>query len=222
MATTFLQLKNATANQLGKSDGGTPNVIRDNHINDVIRNEIFDAYPFSWSRKTNPAISLSSMGQSDLPADYNPNHKLYDLRKVFTGSGGDTLFTEVTAELFDKYGPGTFRYFIDYNTSTDLYRLNTTEASITAQIIYYFKPAILTLDADICVVPDQDLVAFLSAARYWLSSERDETNHDRFKALGNQRLQQLILNDKKSNPLRPKRGVGWGENLGWNTFSRSR
>lgn len=213
---TFLQLKNATANQLGKTDGGTTNTIRDNHINDVIRNEIADAYPFSWLRKTNSAISLNSSGQSDLPSDYNPNHPL-TLRKVVTGTSNDTLFTEVPRDVFDTYGAGSFRYYIDYNTSTDLYRLNTTEASITAQIVYWFKPAAMTADADICIIPDQDLVAFLAAARYWLSFWEDETNHDRFKALGNQRLQQLVLNDKKANPLRPNRSSAYGRNLGWNT-----
>lgn len=214
---TFLQLKNATANQLGKSDGGTANTIRDNHINDVIRNEIADVFPFSWLRKTNSSISLDSSGQSDLPSDYNPNHKLYDLRKVVSGSGGDTQFTEVNRELFDRYGSGTYKYYIDYNTGTNLYRLNTTQVSITAQVTYYHRPAAMTADADVCVVPDQDVIAYLAAARYWLSSERDETNHDRFKALGNQRLQQLVLNDKRSNPLRVKRGVGFGPNLGWNS-----
>lgn len=213
---TFLQLKNQTANALGKDDGGTANTIRDNHINDVIRNEIADAYPFSWLRKTNSAISLNSSGQADLPSDYNPNHKLL-LRKVYAGAGGDQVFTAVDAEYFDNFFAGSYRYFIDYNTSTDLYRLNTTETSVTVEIIYYHKPAIMTDDTDICVVPDADLVAYLAAARYWLSYLGDETNHDRFKALGNQRLQQLVLNDKKSNPQRLKRGQGWGYNLGWNT-----
>lgn len=120
-------------------------------------------------------------------------------------------------ESFDAFGAGTFRYYIDYNTSTNRYRLNTTDPSVTLQVTYYHVPATMTADADVCVVPDQDVVAYLAAARYWLSSERDETNHDRFKTLGNQRLQQLVLDDKKANPLRPKRGVGWGRNLGWNT-----
>lgn len=213
---TYLQIKNATANTLGKSDGGTANTIRDNHINDVIRYEIADAYPFTWLRKTNSSISIDSSGQADLPSDFNPTHELYDMRKVFTGSGGDNIFTAVPKESFDRYGGGTFRYYIDYNTSTNLYRLNTTETSITVSITYYHRPAAMTADADVSVIPDQDLIAFLAAARYWLSSERDETNHDRFKALGNQRLQQLILNDKKANPLRPKRGAAWGANLGWN------
>jgi len=58
----------------------------------------------------------------------------------------------------------------------------------------------------------------LADARYWLSSERDETNHDRFKTLGNQKLLQLIQNDKKSNPRRVTRSTAYGANLGWNTL----
>lgn len=213
---TFLQLKNATANQLGKSDGGTANTIRDNHINDVVRNEIANVFPFSWLRKTNSSISINSSGQADLPSDYNPNHKIYDLRRVVSGTYSDDLYTEVPQEAFDTYGAGSLRYFIDFNTGTNLYRLNSTEPSVTLKVTYYHTPAAMTADADVCVVPDQDAVAYLAAARYWLSSERDETNHDRFKALGNQRLQQLVLDDKKARPQRLRRGVGLGINLGWN------
>ena len=213
---TYLELKNATANQLGKSDGGSANTIRDNHINDVIRNEIADSYPFSWLRKSG-SLSLDSSGQADLAADYNPVHPVYDLRKTVSGTGNDDIFTEVTREGFDKYSAGDYKFYVDYNTSTNRYRVNTTEVSLTATVTYYHKPTALSADADVCIVPDQDVVAYLSAARYWLSSERDEANHDRFKSLGNTRLQQLILSDKKTNPLRSRRGTVYGRNLGWNT-----
>lgn len=215
MAYTYLQLRNATANVLGKTDGGTDSTTRDNAINDVCRSEIPSAYPFSWLRKTNSAISLDANGRSDLPSDYDPFHRLL-LSKVFAGQGGDTLFTEVPREIYDHYGASASRFYIDYNTSTNLYRLNTTAASITAQIVYQSIPAIMTTITDVSPIPDKDVVAFLAAARYWLASERDETNHDRFKALGSQKLMQLISSDKKANPLRLKRGSVWGANLGWN------
>jgi hypothetical protein len=212
---TFLQLKNATANQLGKSDGGTANTIRDNHINDVVRNEIADAYPFSWAR-VSTTLSIDTAGQSDLPADYNPSHKMYDARVVTSGYGNDTIYYEVQREVFDSIGATNY-FFIDYNTSTNRYRVNARATSVTLTIVYYAKPTAMTADTDVCIVPDQDVIAFLAAARYWLSSERDETNHDRFQALGNQKLQQLITNDKKANPRRSSRGSMYGSNLGWNT-----
>jgi|SRR6185369_2462380 len=212
---TYLQLKTKTANVLGRNDGGTANAIRDNIINSVIQDEIANSFPYSWNRKTNASISIDSNGQSDLPSDYNPTHKLYDVREVASGTANDVIYREQPRELFDSLSIATGGYFIDYNTNTNVYRINTSVPSKTLQIIYYYIPATLTADADICVVPNADAVVYLAAASFWLSAERDETNHDRFKQLGLQKVAEMIQRDKKAQP-RVRRGSMFGANMGWN------
>lgn len=219
MALTYLQIKNAVANRSGRTDGATANTIRDNAINNVIRDHIASAHPFSWLRRQT-TIALDSSGQGDLPADFNPNHKLQPgfVYIAQSGVGNDLYLEEINREGFDLVNQATsYKYYIDYNTSTNRYRLNTTEPSQTATVIYYHIPAALSDDADTCIVPDPMTVVYLASAIVWLSKERDETNHDRDNALGIQRLQQMILNDKRANPARPKRGGLYSYDLGFNT-----
>jgi hypothetical protein len=217
MSSTYLNLKNGVANALGRTDGGTANALRDSLINQVIKGEIINQYPFSWTERADSSLTTDSSGQVDLPADYNHTFKLKDLRIVGASTQDDTTLSEVDYQVFDSFAAGEKRYYIDFNTSTSRYRLNTTEASTTLKAVYYFVPTDMSADADICVVPDQDCVVYLAAARYWLSSERDESNHDRFKQLGQARLGLMIQRDKKARPQRLRRGGFYTKNLGYNT-----
>jgi hypothetical protein len=78
---TFLELKNIVANCLGRTDGGTADTLRDNAINNVIRFEIAEAYPFSWLERTT-TVTTNASGQIDLPSDFNPAQKIKDARVV--------------------------------------------------------------------------------------------------------------------------------------------
>lgn len=208
---TFLDLKNRVANCLGKTDGSTANIIRDNAINNVRRGEIANAYPFSWLRKA-ATLTTDANGQDDLPADFNPTHKIYDLREVITGQ--DIIYYEHNRTTWDT--PTCEYFYIDFNTSTNLWRINTSTVSKTLQIIYYAIPATLSGDSDVDIIPDPDCVAFLASSRYWLSSERDETNHDRFRALGQQQLRTMIQRDKRAHLTRDKRGTAYTVDMGYN------
>ncbi len=210
---TYLQEKNATANILSKTDGTSTVVIRDDAINNVRQNEIANAYPFSWLRKSD-TLTTDSSGQADFDADFNPNHPCKDVRIVNSGQGDDYIFSVCQLEEFDHFNASQHRYFIDYNTTTYRWRLNTHNKSESIRVIYYQIPATLTSDTDIDIITDLDVVAYFAASRYWLSSERDETNHDRFRALGEQRIQLLINRDKKAQPRRLTRVNPY--NLGYN------
>jgi hypothetical protein len=206
---TFLAEKNAVANVLGKIDGATANTIRDNAINEVRQFDIANAFPFSWLERTT-TLTTSSLGVVDLPADFNVTHKPKDVRET----GTDTPFEMVNKELYARYGAGDDVYYIDFNTSTNRWRINTTEISTGLTIVYYTIPTSLTADADIDSIPDLTVIKYLAASRYWLT-ERNYGNFDRFNDLGNQRLQFLINKDKKSVPTRPTRINS--ADMGWNT-----
>lgn len=214
MSFTYLQEKDATANVLGNTDGGTPDTLRDNAINDVRQNEIANAYPFTWSEATTTVTTV--LGVADLPANYNINHSAKDIRFLTGVRGGDYIYSEVPKENYNNYGSGDFVYFIDWNSSTSRWRLNAPD-NRALRVIYYAVPALLTLDADIDYIPDKDCIAFLAAARFYLASDGDETNRDRFTLAGQKRLNQMIANDKKSRPLRATRSTAYRANMGWNS-----
>lgn len=221
MAVTYLQLKNRVANRSGRTDGGTANTIRDNAINDVIRDTIANYYPFSWLKR-DTTIALDSSGDGDLPADFNPSHRLQPgmVRVAGAGVGDDNYFTEIAQERFDSYdSTNSYAYYIDYNTSTDRYRLRTSEPSVTATVTYFHIPAALSADADVCIVPDPEVPTLLASARVWLAKERDETNHDRDLSLGLKKLDQLIIVDKRSKPQRLHRSSLYTRDLGFNSVS---
>lgn len=204
---TYLQEKNAVANVLGKIDGATANTIRDNAINEVRQFDIANAYPFSWLERST-ALTTSATGSVDLPSDFNITHRPKDIRTT----GDDSPYNSINKELFARYGEGQEFYHIDYNTSTNKWRINTTEFSTSITIVYYSIPATLTADIDIDSIPDLVVIKYLAAARYWLT-ERNYGNYDRFNDMGTQRLQAMINKDKKSLPTRAVRtsvfDVGW-------------
>lgn len=213
---TFLQLKNGVANIFGRTDGGTPDTVRDNSINDVIRNLIASYYPFSWLRKT-ASLTIDSSGQADLPSDFNITHKISYIAETGTGNNDDKVYQEIDVSANDSFGLGDTVYYIDFNTSTNRWRVNSKIVSKTLSCVYYYIPAILVNDIDVCVVPDSDAVIYLSAARTWIGIYFDETNHDRFQTLGMRQLDLMVARDKKARPQRRRRGSIYTVDLGFNT-----
>lgn len=205
---TYLQEKNAVANVLGKIDGSTANTVRDNAINEVRQFDIANAYPFSWMERTT-TLTTSATGSVDLPSDFNVTHKPKDVRTT----ADDDNYSQINKELFALKGAGSEVYYIDYNTSTDKWQINTTEYSTSITIIYYSIPTLLTTDAQIDSIPDLVVIKYLAAARYWLT-ERNYGNYDRFNDMGMKRLDLLINKDKKANPQRIRQISGADQ--GWN------
>lgn len=209
---TFLQEKNSVAAVLGKIDGSTANTIRDNAINESRQFDIANYYPFSWLEMST-TITTSSTGKVDLPDNFNVTHKIKDVRKIGTGIQDDTPLFPINKELTDNYGVGDCKYYINYNTSTDKWQINTTEPSISITIIYYSIPTTLTADIDIDSVPDLLAIKYFAASKYWLT-ERNYGNYDRFNAMGQKRLDLMVTKDKQSNPERIRRING--ADMGWN------
>ncbi|MBA2706146.1 MAG: hypothetical protein H0U60_20110 [Blastocatellia bacterium] len=214
MASTYLQLKSQVANRSGRIDGGTANTIRDNAINDVIRFTIADSHPFSWLKATATVVLVA--GVADMPTNYNPTHKLQPgfVRIARASTNDDIPLTETTVDMFDRYAAGDYRYYIRW--SSYRFEIVSTEQSNTLTVTYYIIPTALSADGDTSIIPDSECVTLLASAKVWLAKERDETNHDRDNALGLQRLGQMIINDKRANPLRPIRSNLYNVNLGYN------
>ena len=167
---TFLQTYTRFLYLIGESDITTISAIHKSHINAIIK-DICNAYPFSWNLKT-ADLTLSS-GTADLPADYNANFHLRDARISVSSTNDDSIFTEIPIEKRDAYTTDDYVFWITYDTSTETYIFNTPTQSGTVTIYYNFVPADLTSDADVCVVPDGEAVAYGAASKNWIGDERN-------------------------------------------------
>lgn len=198
MLETYATLKRKTANTLGKTNDGTAVTLRDNAINDAI-NQIYHESRWSWLL-TSTSTALTA-GVFDLPADYNPSMGLESVYTAVTGTSNDYKYTRIAVGDLDKYTTSDYVYWIDYNTTNDRYRFNSNQTSGTVVTYYFRVPAELS-GVEVCVVPDPQAVVYLSVAKYWLASERDEDNYDRFYQKYLERLSQMKTNDRSNNTMR--------------------
>jgi hypothetical protein len=213
MSATYLELKTGTANIFGRADGATADTVRDDNINSAIRFDIANVYPFSWLRKST-TLNLDTSGQADLPADYNYTHNLFDAY-----DSNITHYYEVNQNTYQEVSTPVPKLYIDYNSSTNRWRVNASTVSKTITVIYYYIPATLSADADVCPVPDPMAVIYLAAAHVWIGFYFDETNHDRFQQLGERRVKQMINMDKRGQPHRAKRGPAYTVDQGFNSLN---
>jgi len=199
---TYVTIKKRTAYLMGESDyttAGDDKTIRENHINHAVQ-DIVNAYRFSWNLKTED-LTLSS-GTSNLAEDYNPKWHLIDARIVNSGSGDDDIFSEVSIADRDNHDTddSDYVYWITYNTTSERYIFNSNKSSGTVTIYYYFFPADLSANDDVCVIPDAEAVAYLAAAKMWLGDERNDKLQKNFEQEAALRIQQMYKTDQSFGP----------------------
>jgi uncharacterized protein YjiK len=100
----------------------------------------------------------------------------------------------------DDFNDYAYLYWITYDTTTDTYTFNSNQDDGTVTIFYNFLPADLTTDAGVCVVPDMEAVAYLAAAKHWISDERNEELAKRFETEAKQRIQAMYIQDLNYGP----------------------
>ncbi len=199
MAITYANLKQMVANHLGKTNDSTAVTLRDNAINDALR-QIYQEGRWSWLlTSTSTALSSSSF---DLPADYNPQMGLETAYIAETGTANDHIMLRASVQDLDAYSTSDYVYWISYDTSTNRYQFNSNQSSGTVTFYYYAIPSDLSGASDVCRCPDPSAATYLSVAKYWLASERDETNYDRFYGKYQDRLERMKSNEAAFNTMR--------------------
>jgi len=193
----FLQTYTRFLYLVGETDVTSITDVQKSHINAFVA-DICNAFPFSWNIKT--ADLTLAAGVANLPADFNPNWHLHDARIVVTSTNNDYVFTEIDPTNRDKYGTSDYVYWITYDTTTGNYVFNSTIQTGTVTIYYYFKPATMTLDADVCIVPDGEAVAYGAAAKNWIGDERNEQLQKNYEQEAAIRIQRMYNNDLSFGP----------------------
>jgi len=156
---------------IGESDTTSITAIHKSHINAIIK-DICNAYPFSWNLKKDD-LTLSS-GTASLPTDYNPIWHLKDARIVNSSTGDDYIFTPVPVEDRDSYDTDNHVYWITQSTTAGTFTFNTPTQTGTVTIYYYSIPTDLSADANVCVIPDGEAVAYGAASKNWIGDERNQ------------------------------------------------
>jgi hypothetical protein len=211
---TYAQLKQDTANYTAKNDYGTSsgNEIREHMINVAIR-AIYNAHKWKMTWATSSEDLTMSSGAADLDSSYNP---LFGLSRCTDENNND--YTEINpADQGDYTNTDDYVYWIDYNTSTECYRVNTPSTATTLSVIYNIVSTDLSDDADVCLIPDREAIAYYAAAKTWLAKERDEKNHDRYMTLYKEKLEELIEIDNKYTFKRRIKSLGERHDMGYNT-----
>lgn len=188
--TTFLKLKQLVEAYRGKDTSGTTDAVRDTIINSC-RREIYNRYPFRWAKATE-TLTLSSK-ESDIDDNFNAAFGI-----SYAYDENSNVYTQISPEEALSYtADDDYVFYTSYNTDTGLYKLTTPSTCTTLYITYYVLPDDLSEDTDVDLCPDPEAIALGAVAKLWMSKERDETNHDRYLALSNARILDLIANDKK-------------------------
>ena len=209
----YQTIRKRTAYLRGETDytTSTANTVINDHINYEIK-EICNQFPFSWNL-TSADLTLSS-GVATMPTDYNPKWRIYDARIVGSNKMDDTKFSEIPIENRDDY-QNTSVYWMTYDTTAETYIFNTPTQSGTVTIYYYFIPADLSADADVCLVPDGEAVAYGAASKMYIGDERNIELKKDYGMEAQRRIQALWSGDNMFAPTYLERSVA-GDNLGQN------
>lgn len=197
---TYVQARKRTQYLRGETDFtvSSANTVIDDHILFSIR-DIVNAFPFSWNIKTSTITLLA--GAAAMPVDYNPQWKIHDARIVSSLVGGDSVFTECPIPDRNKYQSGDFRYYLTYNTTTNLWTFNSPTQTGTVTIFYWFIPADPSADSDVILVPDGEAVAYLAASKMWIGDERNTSLKQVYEQDASKRIQAMWENDLSFGPI---------------------
>jgi hypothetical protein len=191
MSKTFADLQERYQILSGDSSTLTTDATGDSHINAAYL-DISRAYPFSWLR-TEVTATLSA-GDITLPATYYRGFRIEYARIV----DGEELVEKDAKGMQDG---GSNGYIITYAPSTDTYTF--TCQTLTGSVLYYYFaiPTALSLDADICIVPDSEAVAYLAVAKSWIGSERNVELKREYQKEADDRIKAMIQQDAAFGPV---------------------
>ena len=217
---TLLDLKNVVSNQLGQDSGATPTPTRDRLIN-LARQEYYGSRRWSFLLKVGQPVTMTPSGtlaSGPMPSDHNRN---YDPEIVYSYSGTTQYkYTKVPFDQLQSFPTSSYAYALDEPNA----KVWTNQPSVsTLTVDYYYEPADAAIDGtqDNVTEPATSITAicYLAIAHYWLSSERDEANFDRFYKAYQLAFQSDVRADMSNLPSRSMRALP--RQLGYNRGSSS-
>lgn len=201
---TLGDIKYDVSSQLGAIDGNISVPKRDRAINRA-RRKFYGERKWSFCNIPDASVTITTQ-QGDLPTDYN---RKFDPNKVYVYSGGvEYVFAKKQWSEIDAYPADSYVYAINKNTNK--IKLNQTQfASILLdyQALPANAPLDTTQDATVELAPDIEPINNASIAYWWLTSERNTANFDRFMDLYKEGLGLAVQADTANQPVRTLRSL---------------
>jgi hypothetical protein len=191
---TYLQIRKRVAYLRGETDftTGSNNDAINAHIQAAIL-DICNAHNFSWNQA--PLTLTVTAGTVNLPTDYNQQWKVPYV------DDGTQPYAEIPVESKLNFSDGDRRFYILYDNTNKVYTLKSPTLSASLTGYYYFIPADLTADGDVCVVPDGEAVAYLATSKMWISDERNIELKREYEAEAQTRIDKMYAKDLMEGPV---------------------
>lgn len=161
------------------------------HIN-AAQGDVAGAHPFTWTKVT--TTGTLTAGVFTLPTNYNPEFSI-----PYAAIDGVEL-TGKDPKSFAEDG-GSFGFHVSYDAATNTFIFNCQTTTGTVDYQYHATPAELTLDADVCPVPDAECVAYLAAAKNWIGTERNQQLKADYQAEAERRIKEMVQKDAAFGPV---------------------
>jgi hypothetical protein len=195
---TYLDVKEAVAENLGKTDGATPDTKREGAINRARRKYYSEG---RWGFLTRTATLTFTAQVASLPTDFNGKFSPVCVYKYSGNVKYEFLkvpYADIGSYLTDQYA-----YAVDEYNGT--IKINQSDATLT--IDYVYLPADKTAtdgsqDADIEPAPDITAITLLATAYFYLSSRQSKGSYEQFKQAYDLQLQEDQRSDAQGSPIR--------------------
>ena len=145
-------------------------------------------------------LGAVAAGVADMPTDWNPKWGINDARIVVSSDNNDSEFTQIPIYDRDKYGSDDYVYWLTVDVANNKTVFNSKTQTGTVTIYYNFIPADMSDDADVCVVPDTEAVAYLAASKNWIGSERDIELKQEYEKMADRYITALYFRDLQNGP----------------------
>jgi hypothetical protein len=174
---TWLQVKEAVANNLGKIDGATFNQKREDSINRA-RRKYYSEKQWSFLRKVGTTLTFTAQ-VAPLPSDFNLKFNPFAVYEY----DGDVKYEYVKVEWadIDSYSTAEYVYAIDPVN----FDIKISQTSATCLIDYTYLPVDYTSttgtqDTSVEPAPHTTAIELLGTAYYFMASRQSAGKYEQF------------------------------------------
>jgi hypothetical protein len=195
---TYLDVKEAVAENLGKTDGSVYNTKREGAIKRA-RRKFYSEKPWSFLRKLGVTLTFTN-NVASLPTDYNPT---FIPLSVYSYSGNVKYdYRQVDWSNLAAFNNADWVYALNRADNT----IKISQPDTTLLFDYIYLPADKTAidgsqDNDVEPAPDTTAIELLATAYYYLSSRQSKSSYAQFMDAYNMELARLAKNDHQNDSV---------------------
>ena len=196
---TYLNLKEAVAENLGKTDGSTYNTKREGAINRA-RRKYYSERQWSFTTKVGATLTFTAQVAS-LPSDFNDK---FNPISIYTYVGNQKYnYRLVEWSDLTAYGSLDYVYALDPFNGT----VKISQSTSTLSLDYTYLPLDKTAtdgsqDADVEPAPDITAISLLATAYYFMSSRQSKGTYQQFLDGYKEQKRDDEMSDSSSTPVR--------------------